>query len=378
MRRRKAQGLWIFVRHRLHQQKKRNVEAAQETNSRFSDTIADLYPGQFALVMATGIVSISAFLFGMTAVAWPLVFVNIAAYVILAALLLIRVVRFFPRVLSDLGDHVRGPGFFTLVAGTCVLGSQLLIVTGQFQIAAVLWFLGLGLWLLIMYAFFTAITIKESKPELVKGINGAWLIAAVATQSVSVLGTLLAGHFAAYREALLFFTLCMFMVGCMLYLLLITLIFYRFTFLDLTTASLTPPYWINMGAVAITTLAGARLILAAGEWSFLAEILPFLKGFTVFFWASGSWWIPLLLILGAWRHLYKRFPLRYDPQYWGMVFPFGMYTTCTFQLSKAINFEPLMIIPQIFIYLAIAAWIVASAGMIYSFVPVRTGAGSVN
>ena len=279
------------------------MESSKETNSKLGEAIADLFPGYFALVMATGIVSISAHLLGMAVIAWPLVFVNIVAYIVLSVLLLIRIIRFFPRVLSDLGDHVRGPGFFTVVAGTCVLGSQLVIVAGQFQAAAVLWFVGLGLWVLTMYAFFTAITIKESKPELVKGINGAWLLAAVATQSISVLGTLLASQFAAYREPLLFFTLCMFLIGCMLYLLLITLIFYRFTFLDLTTASLTPPYWINMGAVAITTLAGARLILAVGEWSFLAEILPFLKGFTLFFWASGSWWIPLLLILGAWRVL---------------------------------------------------------------------------
>lgn len=354
------------------------MEPSKESNSNLGEAIANLFPGYFALVMATGIVSISAHLLGMTAVAWPLIFVNIAAYVGLGVLLLIRIARFFPRVLADLGDHVRGAGFFTVVAGTSVLGSQLVIVAGQFQVAAVLWFVGLGLWILIMYAFFTAITIKESKPELVEGINGAWLIAAVATQSVSVLGTLLAGHFTAYRELLLFFTLCMFLIGCMLYLLLITLIFYRFTFLDLTSVTLTPPYWINMGAVAITTLAGARLILAAGEWNFLDEILPFLKGFTLFFWASGSWWIPLLLILGAWRHIYKKFPLRYDPQYWGMVFPLGMYTTCTFQLSKAINFEPLMIIPQVFIYFAIAAWLAASAGLIYSFVPTRESTGSAN
>lgn len=345
--------------------------SSKKSSSKIGEAIANLFPGYFALVMATGIVSISAHLLEIKAVSWPLLFINIAAYLVLSVLLLVRIVRFFPRVLADIGDHIRGPGFFTLVAGTCVLGSQLVIVAGQYQAAAVLWFVGLLLWVIVMYSFFTLVTIREHKPELVKGLNGAWLLAAVATQSVSVLGTLLAGHFEAYREPLLFFTLCMFLTGCMLYLLLITLIFYRFTFLDLTTASLTPPYWINMGAVAITTLAGARLILAAGDWSFLGEILPFLKGFTLFFWAAGSWWIPLLFILGAWRHIYKKFPLRYDPQFWGMVFPLGMYTTCTFQLSKAINFEPLMIIPRIFIYLAFAAWIAASVGLIYSFVPNR-------
>lgn len=337
-----------------------------EPKPTFGDAIANLFPGYFAVVMATGIVSIAAHLLEFRFISLPLLFLNLAAYAFLVLLLSIRIIRYFPRVVADMGDHVRGPGFFTVVAGTCVLGSQLLIVSEAYDAAAALWFAGIGLWILVMYSFFTLITIREIKPELVVGLNGGWLLAAVATQSVSVLGTLLADHFAAYRAPLLFFTLCMFFIGCVLYLFLITLIFYRFTFLDLTTASLTPPYWINMGAVAITTLAGARLILAAGEWNVLRDILPFLKGFTLFFWASGSWWIPLLVILGIWRHIYKRFPLRYDPQYWGMVFPLGMYTACTFQLSKAMDFEELMIIPKVVFYFAVAGWLAVSAGFIYS------------
>lgn len=330
---------------------------------------ANLFPGYFALVMATGIISIAAYMLEMRSLARVMLAFNLVAYTVLWLLLLIRLISFFPRVKADITDHVRGPGFFTVVAGTCVLGSQLVIVGGQYTAAALLWLIGVLLWLLIMYTFFASVTVRENKPTLESGLNGAWLIAAVATQSVSVLGTLLANHLGAYREPLLFFTLCMFLIGCMLYLLLITLIFYRFTFINLTTATLTPPYWINMGAVAITTLAGARLILAAPDWGFLDELSPFLKGFTLFFWAAGTWWIPLLFILGIWRHLYKRLPLVYDPQYWGMVFPLGMYTACTFQLSKAINFEHLMLIPRYFIYIALAAWLLALIGLIRSFIP---------
>lgn len=345
------------------------MESPKRPTSKFDKAIADLFPGYFALVMATGIVSIASHLLGLELFAWPLLFINIAAYAILCVLLIIRIFKYFPRVLADLSDHVRGPGFFSLIAGTCVLGAQLIIVAGEFRPAKILWFVSVGLWALVMYSFFALVTTRENKPDLVKGLSGSWLLAAVASQSISVLGTLLADHFGEYRSIVLFFTLSMFLAGCMLYLMLITLIFYRFTFLDLTSERLAPPYWINMGAVAITTLAGARLILAGGEWRLLTELVPFLKGFTLFFWAAGTWWIPLLFILGAWRHIYMRYPLRYDPQYWGMVFPLGMYTTCTFQLSKAIDFEPLMVIPRVFIYIAIVAWAATAFGFLYSFVP---------
>lgn len=334
-------------------------------NAMLRNGIRDLFPGYFALVMATGIVSIAAHLLGAEPVARLLFGVNLAAYAVLWVLVAMRVTRFFPHVRTDLTDYARGPGFFTMVAGTCVLGSQFVILVGDSATATALWLLGLALWLFLIYAFFAAMATRSTpKPALETGIGGAWLIAVVATQSVSVLGTLLASRFEA-RQEVLFFTLTMYLLGCMLYILIIALIFYRLLFFKVEPQALTPPYWVSMGAAAITTLAGATLMLNAGQWPFLEELLPFLKGFTLFYWASATWWIPLLVILGAWRHLYRRVPLSYDPQYWSLVFPLGMYTTCTFQLARALGLEFLFLIPRLFIFVALAAWLATFAGLLH-------------
>jgi len=151
----------------------------------------------------------------------------------------------------------------------------------------------------------------------------------------------------------------------MFYLLFIALILYRWIFLSMKPVKLTPPYWINMGALAITALAGGRLILASKDLELLHDLHPFIVGFTLFFLGNRTWWIPLLVVVGIWRHVIERVPITYDPQYWSLVFPLGMYTVATFIVANVTGMTFLLIIPQIGVYIATLAWLITFGSMLF-------------
>lgn len=326
--------------------------------------VKDLSPAYFALVMATGIVSIAADTAGMRWVAVALLGINVVAYVVLWALTLLRIVWYRSDFLDDLKDHRRSVGFFATVAGTCVLGSQSILVAGGYLPATLLWGVGIVLWVVSTYCIFTILIVKEDKPTLAEGISGSWLLTVVAAQSIAVLSALLASHWEQpQRLEANFLALSMWLWGGMLYIWMISLIFYRYVFFRFSPGDLEAPYWINMGAMAISTLGGATLIGNASDAWFLRSLLPFLEGFTIFFWATGTWWIPMLVILFVWRHLFRRFPLEYDPLYWGGVFPLGMYTVCTFEIADVMKLSFLAFIPKVFVYIALVAWLLAFVGL---------------
>ena len=107
-------------------------------------------------------------------------------------------------------------------------------------VAAGLWVFAVLLWIILIYTFFAAVTVVEPKPSIGVAINGSWLLVTVATESLAVLGTLVAQTLGPVRP-ILFEALCAYLLGAMFYILFIALIVYRWIFLSMEPAKLTPP-----------------------------------------------------------------------------------------------------------------------------------------
>lgn len=337
-------------------------ESVLQVTTSSESGIAGLFPGYFALVMATGVVAVGAEQQSIEWLAQVLLAVAGVAYVVLAVLYTVRVLRHRSRFVDDLTSHARGPAFLTIVAGTNVLGSAAVVVASWWTVGWVLWGIGVVTWIVLVYTLLAALLLREPKPPLATGINGTWFLFTVATQSIATLGALLAPRLDA-PEGMLFACLCAFMLGTLFYVIIMTLVFFRFTFVELSVEATLPPYWISMGAVAITVLAGSNLLLARDASAVTSDLAPFVTGVVVLAWATATFWIPLMVLLGVWRHGVRRVPLRYDPQYWALVFPLGMYGVATFRMNDALDLSFLELVPQVALGIALAAWTLVFTGL---------------
>lgn len=327
-----------------------------------AEAIATLMPGYFALVMGTGIVSIGLRDLGMAAFSVVLLWLAAASYAILVVLTACRARWFHVELLADFADPRRAFGFFTFVAGSGVLGVRLALDGHRHVALALLIVGGLG-WLVLGYVVpWTAVLRRAERPVLA-GANGSWFIWVVASQSVAVLAAVLEPTVSSGRRELALVAVLSWSVGVFLYAVVGGFVGARLLLYPLRPSELTPPYWVSMGATAITVVAGASIVDMANT-PVVEATRGLVAGTSVVFWSFGTWLIPALVAAGWWRHVTHKVPLRYEAALWSIVFPLGMYGVAGQSLGLADHLPFLRAIGEGESWVAVAAWSITFAAML--------------
>jgi tellurite resistance protein TehA-like permease len=324
--------------------------------------VRGLTPGYFALVMATGIISVGMELEGRVVLSALLLLVCGSAFLVLAALTTWRFVVFRDAVKEDFTDPRRAFGFFTFVAGTNVLGVRVGMEGAHVASAVLLVLAGLA-WLALGYVVpWTAVLGRQERP-VVATANGTWFIWVVASQSVAVAAASLEPVYDSARRELAVLAVASWSVGVFLYAATGVLVALRLMLYEFGPDDLTPPYWVAMGALAITVLAGARIVEMA-DAPMVAVTRDLIAGLAVVFWAFATWLIPVLVAAGWWRHVRRQVPLRYEATLWSIVFPLGMYAVAGIYLGRADHLPVVEAIGSAELWVACAAWLAVFVAMV--------------
>ena len=326
--------------------------------------IDTLYPGSFALVMATGIVSNAFYFESPHALSDILFALNLVAYPLLLAATLARTIRKPRAVAADFTSPRLVFAFFSIVAATDVLGVGCSL-RGYGGVALALWLFALALWLILIYLSFAVLTFLNTAHRA-NVIDGGWLLAIVGTELLVVLGTLIAPPLGATAPIVFVAIHMLWGVGLALYGIFITLFAYRVFFFEVEPDDIGPLLWVVMGAAAISTNASSELILTGNGVPFLQSMRAFIDGATLVMWAWATWWIPLLVLLGIWKHVVCRIPINYTPTLWSLVFPLGMYALASLRLSNAAGVPLLRTLSETMVWVALIAWIATAIGFTHA------------
>jgi tellurite resistance protein TehA-like permease len=328
--------------------------------------VRDLDPGYFGFVMATGIVSTGAFLVGPSWLSLALLVIAAAGFAVLAVMLAARLVRFRSRVVADLEAPERAFGFFTVPAGIDVLAVRFAFA-GHPLVAAILAACAAAVWLPLAYGVPASVLLHRAGDSVLGGVDGTWLLWIVATQSLALVSAVLIPAWPSQSGLLAPVATGLWCVGLVLYLLVVSLIVMHWLTVPMTPGTFGPPYWIRIGATAISVLAGARDMVLPASIPVARATAGFIEGFSFALWAFGTWWIPLLVILSLWRHVTGHWPLTYEPSLWSVVFPLGMYSVATFSFGQAVGLTFMAPLARCMFWVAVAAWLLVAAAFIARF-----------
>ncbi|MEV6052747.1 tellurite resistance/C4-dicarboxylate transporter family protein [Streptomyces sp. NPDC052107] len=294
-------------------------------------------PAAGAAVMATGILSVGLHMTGDEAVSRVVLALACVAWAALAAEFALRLVGERQRWATE----AESPGALTSVAATTVLGTRISAL-GLQTLAEALLALAALLWPVLLF-----MVVRRWGPRM----PGAVFLCCVATEGIAVLAATLAE---AERAAWLAHTaLVLFWLGLVLYGLALV-------HFDARQVLEGPgDHWIAGGALAISALAGANLLIAGDSGMYLwnDDDRGVLRTVTV---------ALLVLDLGCYVVLLAAEAARPRPGYhvlrWATVFPMGMTAVATLSVATVFSVPWLDWPGRVLLWAAVAVWLAVAAG----------------
>jgi tellurite resistance protein TehA-like permease len=348
-------------------------------------------PRCFAMVMATGIVSVALRLAGSLGLSAALLWVAAAAFAVLVVASAGRVAAFGPDVRRELRRPDRLFSYFAFPAAASVLAARLVDQPGRGPTDPVGVVAALTVATALAWAAVTCAVVAflarwagprraiadTGQRRAVADVNGTWQLWVVGTQSAAIAATsawaagIVPGRLAGLRLAA-WAAIVAWSLGAALYPAVTALVVTRLRVAGLAPGDPVAPYWVTMGAASITVLAAAQvgqLTQAAGPA--LAGFRSPLTGVGLAFWSVATGLIPALLVLGAvrWRRrgpLAPRGPVTFFREWWMIVFPVGMYATASMRIGAAASLPPVRDVGTAAAWIAAAVWAAVFTWMIVS------------
>jgi len=316
------------------------------------------------MTMATGIISVAFRLQNFIILSDIFFVITLATWLVMTFLYTWRLIKFPKAVLENLLNPKTTFIFFTFVAATNISG-MLLYQHGYILLALSSWIMAFIYWSALMYFGFASLCFAHKDRE-VNVVHGGWLILIVGTQSLVLLGTKIAGDLGEYAAYMMVEIHMLWALGMIFYAIFVTLFCYRIFFMNMEASDYSPLMWVVMGAAAISANAGSSLLLTDPVIPLLVDLRPVVQMFSIMLWTWATWWIPLLVIIGLWKHVYCKVPLRYEPMQWSIIFPLGMYTVATNNLALSAEFKPLLYLSVGMLWIAVISWITLMLFLFYS------------
>lgn len=327
--------------------------------------LKNLYPGYFAMTMATGIISIALKQKEYSTLSEILFIYALFIWCIMTILYTWRLLKFPHAVFENLMNPKTTFIFFTFVAATDICGI-LLFQHGFELIALIAWFIAFIYWSILMYFGFASLCFAHEDRE-VNVVHGGWLILIVGTQSLVLLGAKVAPTMGEYASYMMMEIHMLWALGMIFYAIFVTLFCYRIFFFNMKPEDYSPLMWVIMGAAAISANAGSNLLLSDPILPLLVNLHHVIELISIMLWTWATWWIPLLVMIGLWKHFYRKIPLNYEPSMWSIIFPLGMYTVASYNLGVSIDFKPLVYLSSFMLWVAVLAWLSLMFFLLLSF-----------